>query len=142
VRRLTTSLACFELAKPFAISSGRIECLTVLQVEIRDGVFVGRGECVPSAAKMVSRQEGQKLAKGARSQIESVRSAVEAGATPADLMRLLPSCPARNAIDCALWDLTAKLAKRPVAELLDVTLPESLLTAYTISLDDPAAMEA
>ena len=91
---------------------------------------------------MVSRQEGEKLAEAARSEIQKVQSAIEAGATPADLMRLLPSGPARNAVDCALWDLTAKLAKRSVAELLDVTLPESLLTAYTISLDDPAAMGA
>jgi L-alanine-DL-glutamate epimerase-like enolase superfamily enzyme len=142
VRRLTTALEYFELAKPFAISTGRIEGLTVLHVEIQDGEFVGRGECVPSAAKMVSRQEGQQLAEAARSEIQKVQPAVEAGATNAELMRLLPSCPARNAVDCALWDLTAKLAKRPVAELLGVTLPESLLTAYTISLNDPDTMEA
>ena len=123
MRRLTTALEYFELAKPFAISTGRIEGLTVLHVEIQDGEFVGRGECVPSAAKMVSRQEGQQLAEAARSEIQKVQPAVEAGATNAELMRLLPSCPARNAVDCALWDLTAKLAKRPVAELLGVTLP-------------------
>jgi len=140
VRRLSTTLECFDLAKPFAISTGRIECLTVLQVFIQDGATVGRGECVPSAAHMVSRQEGQKLAEAARSDIQKVQTAIEAGATPTELMQLLPSCPARNAVDCALWDLTAKLAQRPVSELLGLTLPESLLTAYTISLNDPAIM--
>lgn len=142
MRRFSSSTECFELAKPFAISSGTIEALTVLRVEIRDGEHIAQGECVPSAARMVSRQEGRRIAESAREEVMRVQTAVEAGAAPADLLHLMPRGPARNAIDCALWDLAAKQAHRPAAQLLDVTLPDSLVTAYTISLDTPAAMEA
>lgn len=114
-----------------------MDCLTVLRAEIQSGRHIGQGECVPSASRMVSRSQGRRIAMEARNDILAVRSAIESGATQDDLLQLLPRGPARNAVDCALWDLAAKQADRPIAELLDLKLPESLVTAYTISLTPP-----
>jgi L-alanine-DL-glutamate epimerase-like enolase superfamily enzyme len=58
------------------------------------------------------------------------------------LQRVLPPGAARNALDCALWDLAAKRAGRPVHELASLPAPRALVTAYTISLDAPATMAA
>jgi len=107
----------------------------VLTASISQGPVTGRGECVPYARYSES-VEGVALA------IESVRDAIERGAGRAELSRLLPPGAARNAIDCALWDLDAKLAGSRVQAQLSKAEPAPLTTAYTLSLGTPDEMLA
>jgi L-alanine-DL-glutamate epimerase-like enolase superfamily enzyme len=117
----------FRLAQVFTISRGSRTQADVLTVTL-DGV--GRGECVPYA------RYGETL--------DSVTAQIEA--LPGDITRarlydLLPAGAARNAVDCALWDLAAKAAGCRVWDLLGLPMPQPEITAYTLSLDTPEAME-
>ena len=123
----------FPLAQTFTISRGPKTTADVVVVELsRDGC-VGRGECVPYPRYNES-------VAGAIGALESLRPQVEADLDRAALQRALPPGAARNALDCALWDLKAKLSGRPVYELAGLAAPRPLATAYTLSLDDPEAM--
>src|SRR3546814_4079747 len=73
-------------------------------------------------------------------QIESARQAIANGASRAQLAELLPAGAARNAVDCALWDLEAQLAGSSVWSLLRLAPPQVLTTALTVSLDTPERM--
>jgi L-alanine-DL-glutamate epimerase-like enolase superfamily enzyme len=75
-------------------------------------------------------------------QIERVRAGVERGLTRTDLLELLPAGGARNAVDCALWDLEAAREQRPVWQLAELPAPRPLLTTYTIGADSPDKMAA
>src|SRR3546814_15192974 len=68
-------------------------------------------------------------------QIESARQAIANGASRAQLAELLPAGAARNAVDCALWDLEAQLAGSSVWSLLRLAPPQVLTTALTVSLE-------
>jgi L-alanine-DL-glutamate epimerase-like enolase superfamily enzyme len=121
----------FQLAQIFTISRGSRTQAEVLTVRITDGDHVGIGECVPYA------RYGESL--------ESVTA--EIMELPADVTRdglqgLLPAGAARNAVDCALWDLAAKQAGKRVWDLLGVAAPRPEITAYTLSLDTPEKMQA
>lgn len=121
----------FRLAQVFTISRGSRTQAEVLTVTVRDGAFCGRGECVPYA------RYGETL--------ESVAHQIDA--LPRDLDRkslqdLLPAGAARNALDCALWDLEAKRAGKRVWELAGLPEPRAEITAYTLSLDTVDAMRA
>ncbi len=121
----------FRLQRTFTISRGAKTEAQVLTVHItRDGL-TGRGECVPYA------RYGETLASVA-AQIESL----PVGVTRAALQRLLPAGAARNAVDCALWDLEAKASGRRVWDLAGVASPGPVLTAFTLSLDAPEVMRA
>jgi L-alanine-DL-glutamate epimerase-like enolase superfamily enzyme len=72
--------------------------------------------------------------------IEALRPRLRAGLTRADLQAEMPAGAARNAVDCAFWDLEAKRSGRAVHELADLPAPGPLTTAYTISLGTPEAM--
>jgi L-alanine-DL-glutamate epimerase-like enolase superfamily enzyme len=72
--------------------------------------------------------------------IETVRPEIESGLSRDRLQRLLPPCGARNAIDCALWELDSRLARVPVWKLAGVPRPKALITTFTLGADDPAAM--
>ena len=123
----------FPLAQTFTISRGAKTTADVVVVELsRDGC-VGRGECVPYPRYNES-------VAGAIGALESLRPQVEADLDRAALQRALPPGAARNALDCALWDLKAKLSGRPVYELAGLAAPRPLATAYTLSLNDPEAM--
>ena len=131
----------FPLAQTFTISRGAKTTADVVVVELsRDGC-VGRGECVPYPRYNES-------VAGTIEELESLRPQVEAdldGSTElaevrAALQRALPPGAARNALDCALWDLEAKLSGRPVYELAGLAAPRPISTAYTLSLDDPETM--
>lgn len=74
--------------------------------------------------------------------IESARSQIEADATHESLRHLLRSCGARNAVDCALWDIEAKVSRRPVWELAGLDEPQPLVTTFTCSADEPGRMAA
>ena len=94
---------------------------------------VGRGECVPYARYGES-------AETVVATIESIRTAIEAGSDREALQALLPAGAARNAVDCALWDLDARRTGMPVWQLAGLPAPKPLATAYTIVLDDPDRM--
>jgi L-alanine-DL-glutamate epimerase-like enolase superfamily enzyme len=106
-----------------------------LIVELSDGRWSGRGEGLGVPYHGES-------ADSIRAQLTGVRDVVEAGISRADLYNLLPAGGARNAVDCALWDLEAKKAGLRAWQLAGVPETTPLLTTYTLSLDTPAAMAA
>ena len=101
--------------------------------ELSDGVSRGRGECVPYA------RYGESVAS-VTAQINAMRPQLEGGLDRRGLQTAMPPGAARNAIDCAFWDLEAKRSGRPVHELAGLLAPHALTTAYTISLAAPADM--
>ncbi|HEY0625851.1 MAG TPA: N-acetyl-D-Glu racemase DgcA [Allosphingosinicella sp.] len=130
---LTAQHSRFPLAKPFRISRGVKTAADVIAVEIaEDGVF-GRGEGVPYP------RYGESV-ESALNAIEEVRPAIEAGADRSALMSLMPAGAARNAIDCALWDLEARKVGRNVADLIGAPAPRKMASALTIVIDAPERM--
>ncbi len=125
--RIEVTRDVFRLAQVFTISRGSRTEAKVLTVTV-DGR--GRGECVPYA------RYGETLDSVA-DQIDGLPDNL----TRADLQDLLPAGAARNAVDCALWDLEAKQAGKRVWDLIGVSVPHPEITAYTLSLDTPEAME-
>ncbi len=117
----------------FAISRGAKTEAVVVVAELGDGKAVGRGECVPYA------RYGETL-EGVAAAIEGLRPRLEAGLTREELQSALPPGAARNAVDCAFWDLEAKRSGRRVSELAGLPSPGPLTTAFTISLGTPEAM--
>lgn len=109
------------LTAPFRISRGVKTAAEVVVVEAEQDGVIGRGEAVPYA------RYGET--------VESVLAQVRAGGE-------LPPGAARNAVDLALWDLKARLTGRSVAEMTGRPLPDEIVTAVTISLDEPEAMHA
>jgi L-alanine-DL-glutamate epimerase-like enolase superfamily enzyme len=139
---LTAACETFDLARPFAISSGVIDALTVLVVKVEVDGVVGRGEGVPSAARMVSRAESRAIAEQARLDVLRMSGAVAGGLEPEGLLAIMPPGPGRNALDCALWDLRAKRTGLTVADMLGVEMPAKLVTAKTIPLCGVADVRA
>jgi L-alanine-DL-glutamate epimerase-like enolase superfamily enzyme len=125
----------FELKRPFRIARGVKTAADVVAVTIEEDGISGRGEGVPYPR--YGESVGSTLAV-----IEEVRAAVEAGAGREALLSLLPASAARNAIDCALWDLEARQAGRTVADLIGGAAPRALPSALTIVIDTPKAMAA
>jgi L-alanine-DL-glutamate epimerase-like enolase superfamily enzyme len=135
MRRLSLSIARFPIAGTFRISRGAKSEAVVVAATLDEAGRHGRGECVPYA------RYGESVESVAR-QIESVRAAVEQGADCSALQDLLPAGAARNALDCALWDLAAKLSGRRAHELARAPAPAPVVTAYTLSVGTPAEMAA
>jgi L-alanine-DL-glutamate epimerase-like enolase superfamily enzyme len=129
---ISARLERFPLRGSFTISRGSRTEIEVVTAELRDGGHVGRGEAVPY------RHYGE-TPEGV---IEAIEAVDTSGLTRETLQRLLPHGAARNAIDCALWDLDAKRSGRRAHELAGLPSLRPLTTAYTISLGDPAKMEA
>lgn len=121
----------FPLREAFTISRGSKTEARVLTVALRDGAHVGRGECVPYARYGESPDSVTAQIHGLPQDFAH-----------ADLPELLPAGAARNAVDCALWDLAAKRAGVRIWDLLGLPAPKPLVTAYTLSLDRPEAMRA
>lgn len=134
-RRCTIAVQSWALARPFTIARGTKTDAEVVCVEIDEGGAIGRGECVPY------RRYGETTA-GVATDIQRMRSAIETGVTRQELQDLLPAGAARNALDCALWDLEAKASGRPVWELAGLAPPVPSITAETIVIDTPEAMAA
>lgn len=128
---LSAFIEVFPLAQVFAISRGARTEAQVVRVVLKDGDMRAHGECVPYA------RYGETC--------ESVVAQLEAVNDPFDhagLPNALAAGAARNALDCALWDLAAKRSGKRVWELLDLPRPTAEITAYTLSLDTPEKMEA
>lgn len=125
----------FPIAGTFTISRGSKTEAEVISVTIAESGAIGRGECVPY------KRYGETMESVAET-IEQARRAVEDGASRSDLLALMQPGAARNAVDCALWDLEAKLGGVPVSRSLGLGAPHALETAYTLSLGEPEAMAA
>ena len=129
--RIEVSRDVFRLAQVFTISRGSRTEAKVLTVRISEGGVTGWGECVPYARY-------DETLESVTAEIEGLPGAF----TRADLYDLLPAGAARNAVDCALWDLEAKQAGKRVWELAGLPKPGPEITAYTLSLDTPEKMQA
>jgi L-alanine-DL-glutamate epimerase-like enolase superfamily enzyme len=134
-RILTAHVERFAVRGSFVIARGAKTHVDVAVAEISAGAHVGRGE----ATAIYYRGESAETVVAA---IMAQADAVAAGARRADLLGLMPAGAARNAIDAALWDIDAKLSGQRVWQMLGLPVPRPLLTAYTISLGDPAGMAA
>ncbi|MCG7627139.1 dipeptide epimerase [Epibacterium sp. MM17-32] len=128
--KITVTPDVFKLAQVFTISRGSRTEAKVLTVRVEDGDHVGWGECVPYARY-------DETLESVTAQIEALPDVF----TRAELQRLLPAGAARNAVDCALWDLEAKKAGKPVWELAGLDQPGPEITAYTLSLASPEEMQ-
>ncbi len=133
-RTLQIEQESFPIAGSFTISRGSKTAADVICVTLRQGGKAGRGECVPYG------RYGETLA-GVRDTIEAARVVIELGGGRADLLGLMPAGAARNAVDCALWDLEAKMSGVRAADRLGATHTSPLVTAYTLSLAAPEEME-
>ncbi len=130
---IDASVEAWPLKRPFTISRGSITEAHVVFVTVSDGAISGRGEAVPSA------RYGQTP--------QSALAALESFSQRSDLDRktlqkLLPAGAARNALDCALWDLEAKRSGKRVWEMANISPINEVQTSFTISLDTPAMMGA
>ena len=134
-RRLTALSERFPIAGTFTISRGSKAEAEVVTCTVTDGAHAGRGECVPY------RRYGETV-EGVLAAIEAMGPAIASGMTREELRRAMPAGAARNAVDCALWDLEAKASATPVWRKVCANAPQPLITAYTLSLGDPASMAA
>jgi len=136
VPQLTLAREAWPILGGFRISRGARTAAEVLVATLRDGEAEGRGECVPYA------RYGESL-ESVTAQIEALRGDLEAGRLDLRaLQEALPAGAARNALDCAFWDLEAKRAGRRVWELAGLPAPGPVTSAYTLSLDTVEAMAA
>ena len=126
-------IEAWPLAGAFRISRGTRKVSDVLMVEVNDGNYVGRGECFPYA------RYGEDI-DSVQKQLNSVRSEIEHGLDRQALLNVLAPGAARNAVDCALWDLEAKRAGVRVWDLANLPAPEPVTTVYTLGVDEPAIM--
>ncbi len=129
--RIEVTRDVFKLAQVFTISRGSRTEAKVLTVRVHAGGVTGWGECVPYARY-------DETLESVTAQIEGLSGDL----TRAGLYDLLPAGAARNAVDCALWDLEAKRTGERVWELAGLTAPVPQITAYTLSLGEPAEMQA
>src|SRR5579864_5029058 len=133
MRRLTVHRESWPLAKAFAISRGSRTTAEVVLAEIVDGPHKGRGESVPYA------RYGETV-DGVVAALEAMAQAVAEDMDRDALQGRMPPGAARNALDAALWDLEAKESGKPVHRLAGIEPLQSVVTAYTLSLDTPEAM--
>jgi len=134
VIKLAVTQDAFALAEVFTISRGSRTQADVLTVHLERDGYQGRGECLPYA------RYGESL-QSVEAQLYAVQADLGHDPSIADVQLLLPAGAARNALDCALWDLHAKERATPVWQLAGLEEPGELTTAYTLSLAEPAAMQ-
>lgn len=131
--QLQASLEKWSMHAPFHITGYTFNDIETLVVRLHDGDMVGQGEALgvyyhhDTPPTMLA-------------QVEALREQIEAGMTRAQLQQVLPAGGARNALDCAMWDLQAKRSGQPVWKLAGQETPRPLLTTYTLGADDPANM--
>jgi len=131
--KLTVETTKLRFAAPFRIAGHVFEHQDAVLVSLDDGTHCGRGEA--SGVFYLKDDAPHMLAA-----IEGVRRRIEAGIDRGALQELLPCGGARNALDCALWELEARRSGRPVWELAGVGEPTPLLTTFTLSAEAPASM--
>ena len=129
--RIETREETWALKQPFRISRGSRTETRVVVVTVSDGKQIGRGEAVPIARY-------NQTTASVLAQIESIKGAADLDRRK--IQKLLPPGAARNALDCALWDLEAKLSGRRAWEVANIQIVPSVETSFTISLDAPEKM--
>lgn len=137
-QKLVAQIEHWPIAGGFTISRGvKTEAVVIVaQVSLQGshrGAIIGRGECVPYA------RYGE-TPEGTLAAVLAMQAALDAGMDRQALQAHMPPGAARNALDCALWDLEAKTSGRRIWDLLGVASPHPLTTAYTISLGTPQVM--
>lgn len=132
--RLSLAVERLRLKAPFRISGYVFEGFEVIVATLEDGPNRGRGEA--AGAYYLNETAETMLAA-----IEPHRQAIEAGIDRTELQRLMPPGGARNAIDCALWELDAARLAQPAWRIAGIEAPKPLVTTFTLSADDPAAVE-
>jgi L-alanine-DL-glutamate epimerase-like enolase superfamily enzyme len=133
--RLSVTHEPWPIAGAFTISRGAKTEANVVVVALDDGEHQGRGECVPYP------RYGETVPQ-VMAALEAARPDIERGLPRAGIPALIKPRAARNALDCALWDLEAKRAGKPAWALAGLEAPLPLVTAYTLSLGTPEAMAA
>ena len=133
MRRLSVASERWPLAAAFVISRGSKTEAEVVVAELSDGEHRGRGESVPYG------RYGE-TTETVTAQIEAIRAKIETGAGRDELQGLLPAGAARNALDCALWDLEAKGAGVRAWSLAGLPRLDPVKTCFTISIASPAEM--
>lgn len=132
-RKLNVRHDRLRLSRPFRISRGTKTEANVIVVSVAQGDAEGWGEGVPYA------RYGETIAS-AMADVTRARFAIEGGATREELLGILPPGAARNAIDCALWDLESLVSGVDVAHRIGVPAPAPMASALTITIDTPEAM--
>ncbi len=130
---MTLAVEAYPIAGRFVISRGAKTQAQVVTATLRAGDAIGRGECVPYA------RYGESV-ESVVAAIERVRGEIEAGADRAVLQLLLPAGAARNAVDCAMWDLQAKRSGQRAYAIAGFERLSPLVTAYTLSVGTPEEM--
>ena len=131
--KLHVEVEKWPLKTPFRITGYTMVDLEAVVVTLEQDGFTGRGE---AAGVYYLKDDVPAMLD----RIESVRAAIETGVDRASLQGLLPAGGARNALDCALWDLDAKRTGRPAWQIAGIESPRPLLTAHTVGADTPAVM--
>ncbi len=133
VAHLSVREEVFPLARPFRISRGARSEARVVVCEIEEEGLIGRGECVPYA------RYGETV-EDVLAAIAAIGPAIAGGLGREGLAHAMRPGAARNAVDCALWDLEAKRSGRRVWERAGLAPPAPLVTAFTLAVDTPQAM--
>ena len=130
---LSVRTESWPIAGAFSISRGAKTEAQVVVAELSDGRHSGRGECVPYARY-------EETVAGVMAALGAIGNRLALGLDRKALQQAMPAGAARNALDCAFWDLEAKRAAKPVHALVGLPAPQPLTTAYTISLGTPETM--
>lgn len=134
--KLTVAHKSWPIAGSFTISRGSKSASEVVIVTLEDeSGAIGRGECVPYARY-------DETIDGVMASLEQARVSIEARIDRVSVPDLILPKAGRNALDCALWDLEAKITGVPVWKRAGLEAPGKLETAYTLSLEDPEVMAA
>jgi L-alanine-DL-glutamate epimerase-like enolase superfamily enzyme len=133
--RLTAKIERFPTAGAWTISRGSVNEIVVVTAEASLGGHTGRGECRPYPRY-------DEFPEGVVADIEAVAGDLGPDPAAVNLAALMAPGAARNAVDCALLDLRAKITGKRVWELAGLARPKPLVTAYSLSLDTPEAMQA
>lgn len=129
---IKSEIISWPIQGSFRIARSSVTRVDVVIVTVTSGRYFGRGECRPYPRY-------KETPESVCAQIESLKPELATLSRKA-LLNRLPSGAARNAVDCALWDLEAQISGKPVFELLGLAPPRSRKTAFTLSLDTPENM--
>ena len=132
MRKVCFAIESWPTKKPFCITGYTFTEARVLHVTIVENHHIGQGEA--TGVYYLNETAEEMLA-----QANSIKSALEQGLSREDLQDLLPAGGARNAIDCALWDLEIKLSSKSIWDLTGIT-PGEIITVNTVGIDTPKTM--
>ena len=132
---LSVNEQVWPLDKPFRIARGTRTQARVILVTVSDRQHTGRAEAVPS------RRFGETV-ESAIAQLKQISSKGAGDFDRDQIQKLLPAGAARNALDCALWDLEAKVSGERAWKLANIQIVDAVETSFTISLDTPEKMAA